>query len=88
MTQEKKLKCEGYCEGQCFGDVKEVLVSGNGINAPFQFNYCQNAREEDIWRGFNVEILGRNAEKSCTIPCSPSDWKPGGKCDKKGCYHE
>lgn len=25
---------------------------------------------------------------SCTLPCSPSDWYKGGKCDKNGCYHE
>lgn len=25
-------------------------------------------------------------EPSCPAPCSPSDWKQGGKCDKNGCY--
>ncbi len=22
----------------------------------------------------------------CTVPCGPSDWYPGGKCDVNGCY--
>jgi hypothetical protein len=25
-------------------------------------------------------------KKSCNKPCSPSDYYPGGKCDKNGCY--
>lgn len=31
------------------------------------------------------EILSRKA-RTCFEPCSPSDWKPGGKCDLNGCY--
>ena len=31
------------------------------------------------------EILSRKSE-TCFVPCSPSDWKPGGKCDLNGCY--
>ena len=26
-------------------------------------------------------------KKSCDHACSPSDYYPGGKCDKMGCYH-
>ena len=29
-----------------------------------------------------------NKNKSCSKPCSPSDWYKGGKCDKNGCYYE
>lgn len=48
--------CQGECrkEGRCFGEVKSVLVSGNGFKS-FQFDYCQEAREEDERRGFLVE---------------------------------
>jgi len=31
------------------------------------------------------DVFGRVA-RTCFEPCSPSDWKPGGKCDVNGCY--
>ena len=58
------MKCEGDCTNYeyeaCFGEVKEVLVSGNGFKKPFRFFYCQAAREEDIRRGFLVEDVDEN----------------------------
>lgn len=26
-------------------------------------------------------------KRPCLTPCSPSDWRKGGKCDQNGCYH-
>lgn len=51
------MECQGECkkENRCFGKLKTVLVSGNGFKKPFEFVYCQEAREEDTRRGFLVE---------------------------------
>jgi len=51
------MECQGECkkEGRCFGEIKRVLVSGNGFKEPFEFDYCEEAREEDTRRGFLVE---------------------------------
>jgi hypothetical protein len=56
------LKCDGECskiEGDdgCRGDVKKVHVSGNGFKKPFEFNYCQEAIDEDLNRGFSVDVI-------------------------------
>ncbi len=61
------MNCEGECnrEGRCFGEVKYVTVTGNGLNEPFYFSYCQEAREEDERRGFVVNLINKitNDEK-------------------------
>lgn len=56
------MKCEGECsrEGTCIGQVKKVLVSGNGFKEPFKFNYCETAVKEDEKRGFVVEFVDEN----------------------------
>lgn len=52
------LKCDGECyrDGECFGSVNPVIVSGNGWLTPFHFNYCEVAIEVDKSRGFTVEL--------------------------------
>ena len=55
-------KCEGTClrEGECSGEVKEVIVSGNGFSGPLFFSYCDTAIEVDRANGFLVEIKEQN----------------------------
>jgi len=51
--------CEGNCvetHGSHRGKVKEVIISGNNWQK-MTFFYCQNAIEEDIKRGFNVDAV-------------------------------
>jgi len=52
---DKKIECEGYCE-KYKGEVHRVKVYGTDFNG-MEFNYCEEAIEEDIRRGFLVEIL-------------------------------
>lgn len=37
-------------------------------------------------RYYPENINPKNTLKSCKHACSPSDYYPGGKCDKMGCY--
>lgn len=91
--ETKEIKCDGSCN-ECAGDVMPVIVFGAFCPDGMSFNYCETAREEDRRRGFRVEIMSEYAHnaahlaQSCPIPCTASDWKPGGKCDVNGCYHE
>jgi len=51
------MECIGECynTGECKGEVKKVVVSGNGWPAPWHFEYCATARDIDRERGFLVE---------------------------------
>jgi hypothetical protein len=53
------LKCDGECsrENRCKGDVRSVLVLGNGFTEEFQFNYCETAIQEDREHGFDVAVV-------------------------------
>jgi hypothetical protein len=52
-----EIKCEGECANsdECKGEVKKVLVSGNGWIRAWHFAYCETAREVDRERGFLVQ---------------------------------
>ena len=51
------MKCIGECSnpGECKGEVRKVVVSGNGWVKPWHFEYCETARDIDRERGFLVE---------------------------------
>lgn len=51
------MNCIGECSntGECKGEVKKVVVSGNGWPVPWHFEYCATARDIDRERGFVVE---------------------------------
>ncbi len=49
-------------EGLCAGEVKKVLVSGNGWIVPWTFNYCENAIAVDESNGFTVKEAGLETE--------------------------
>lgn len=51
------MECQGECKKQseCKGEVKEVIVYGSFCPTGLKFFYCQEAREEDKRRGFEVE---------------------------------
>lgn len=53
------MECQGQCkkDGECAGEVKEVLVYGAFCPKGLKFFYCQTARDEDTRRGFIVEIF-------------------------------
>ena len=54
------MNCDGGCElvtnGRHKGKVVPVRVTGTPSD-PWEFNYCQQAIEEDISRGLTVEEL-------------------------------
>ena len=37
------------------------------------------------FKEINPKVLSE--KRPCLTPCSPSDWRKGGKCDQNGCYH-
>jgi hypothetical protein len=57
-------QCEGACDKRFHeghrGSVKKVTVAGiyRPFNTPTEYNYCDQAIEDDRKSGFTVEILG------------------------------
>lgn len=58
------MECEGTCkhEDGCVGEVRDVLVSGNGFFTPFSFRYCETAIEADRNNGFTVVDKDEDSE--------------------------
>ena len=63
-TKSNLMECQGECKrhGECYGEVKAVMVFGWFCPTGMQFNYCQAAREEDERRGFTVEEIDEHDE--------------------------
>ena len=48
-------KCDGSCDPH-EGEVVPVMVYGSFWPICVDFNYCEEARREDVRRGFRVEV--------------------------------
>lgn len=76
-TQSQQPKTGLICQGNCIathkehkGLVQQVRVHGFGSES-INFNYCQNAIEEDGRRGFSIEIIDESGE--APLPETPKD---------------
>lgn len=87
----EKEQCEGNCietHGEHSGEATGVIISGNGWK-PTKFNYCQNAIDEDIRRGFIVETDWDKwaSRKKTKFRDKSQDAFEEGEQLKKGCSH-
>lgn len=75
------MNCEGDCiytHGEHRGRVRNVRVTGNGLPWGIPFAYCDNARIEDLLRGYTVDIVDPDEddddeERGNNPPAEPQD---------------
>jgi len=82
--------------------VKKGCFTGHYVDYADQNYQFNNAKDSfrSLWESINgpeswdkfVWAISFNRilpseKRQCLTPCSPSDWRKGGKCDQNGCYH-